>query len=145
MNDKKIGVGVGVAILNDEGKVLLGHRSKISGSELGLDNVWALPGGNLEYGESFEEAGAREVLEETGLTVRKLVVRTVQIDKNEKAHYVTLGLVANGFDGEPQILEPEKFTEWGWFDLDRLPKNMYFPSTKLIKKYKKGVFYEEER
>jgi ADP-ribose pyrophosphatase YjhB (NUDIX family) len=55
-------LGVQCAILDDEQKILLSRRSDL--------NVWGLPGGRLDAGESCVDAAAREVLEETGLVVR---------------------------------------------------------------------------
>ncbi|MCL2037806.1 NUDIX domain-containing protein, partial [Candidatus Saccharibacteria bacterium] len=105
---------------------------------------WTLPGGKIEFGESFEEAAARETEEETGLQARHLEVKTIQTDKNDLAHYVTIGILARNFDGEPRAMEPDKITKWQWFDLDSLPENMYFPSAKTIAKYRAGKFYDKE-
>lgn len=52
--------GVNVAIL-DAGRVLLTQREDFE--------VWCLPGGHVEPGESAEAAALREVREETGLVV----------------------------------------------------------------------------
>lgn len=59
-----VGVG-GVVIEND--RVLLIRR----GAEP-LLGQWSIPGGTLELSESLQEGVARELLEETGLTVRVL-------------------------------------------------------------------------
>jgi ADP-ribose pyrophosphatase YjhB (NUDIX family) len=54
-------IGANVAVLQD-GKVLLTRREDFQ--------VWCLPGGHVEPGESLAQAAIREVLEETGLDVR---------------------------------------------------------------------------
>lgn len=55
--------GVGAVIMED-GRLLLIRRGR--GAYLGY---WAVPGGRQRHGETMREAVAREVLEETGLTV----------------------------------------------------------------------------
>ncbi|MEH2264859.1 NUDIX hydrolase [Nostoc sp.] len=55
--------GTGVIIEDNLGRVLLQKRSDF--------NQWGLPGGYPEVGESAEECSAREVFEETGLTVKR--------------------------------------------------------------------------
>ena len=59
-------VGVG-AVVVDEGRVLLVRRGREP-----LKGQWSLPGGLLEVGESLTAGVAREVKEETGLTVEPL-------------------------------------------------------------------------
>jgi 8-oxo-dGTP pyrophosphatase MutT (NUDIX family) len=58
---------VSAVIFDRRGRLLLQQRSD--------GGQWGLPGGSVEIGESVREAVAREVLEETGLTVaaRRLV------------------------------------------------------------------------
>lgn len=57
-----IGVGTGVIVSDDVGRILLELRA-----DCGL---WGLPGGGVQPGESVTNAARREVREETGLDVR---------------------------------------------------------------------------
>ena len=60
--ETRVKVSVGVLILDAKGRLLLERRS---------DNaLWGLPGGALEPGESLTQAALREVMEETGLSVK---------------------------------------------------------------------------
>lgn len=140
---KKVGAGLGVLILKDN-KILLGKRHtnpNKADSELHGEGTWTMPGGKLEFGESFEEGAKREVFEETGLELGKIEVICVNNDKNDYAHFITIGLFSDDFIGEPKVMEPDEITEWQWFGLNNLPDQMYFPSVNVLENYKKGLFY----
>lgn len=126
------------------GKVLLGRRhsdAKKASSALRGEGTWTMPGGKLHFGESFEDGAKREVLEETGIRLNKLKVFCLNNNKNEFAHFVTVGLFCDKFKGEPKVMEPDEIVEWKWFDLNKLPKPIYFPSAKMIENYRKKKFY----
>ena len=57
-------VAVGAVVFKDE-RVLLVRRGQPPSEDL-----WAIPGGSVEIGETLQEAAEREILEETGITVR---------------------------------------------------------------------------
>ena len=144
-HNKKVGVGFGVMLIKGE-KILLGKRHvdpNKADSELHGEGTWTMPGGKLEYGESFEEGAKREVREETSIRLNKVRVFCVNNDKNDFAHFVTIGLLADDFDGEPEVTEPDEIVEWGWFEFGNLPTPMYFPSAKIVNNYSKGLFYDE--
>lgn len=48
-------------VVDDEGRILLHRRQD--------NNMWALPGGKMEYGETLASCAIREVKEETGFDV----------------------------------------------------------------------------
>lgn len=134
---KKIGTGFGVIVMQD-GRLLLGKRHEDSNkadSELHGEGTWSMPGGGFEWGETFEEAAARELKEETGMILKKAKVICVNNDKNEHAHFITVGFFAEEFSGEPKVMEPDEITEWRWFPLDELPAKMFFPSENILQCY----------
>ncbi len=55
-------IGASAAIFDADGRVLLVKRGKAP-----LADLWSLPGGHIEPGESSMETARREVSEETGL------------------------------------------------------------------------------
>jgi 8-oxo-dGTP diphosphatase len=129
MGQEVVRVGIGVLLIRN-GRVLLGERLGSHGA-----GTWALPGGHLELGETIENCARREVLEETGIEVGgvKHLAFTNDIFKSEGRHYVTLFVLANGWHGEPRVMEPEKCRQWCWSDWDELPSPLFIPLENLKK------------
>lgn len=144
MADLKVGVGVGVMILKD-GKVLFGKRhedAQKASSALHGENTWTMPGGKLHFGETFEDAAVRELLEETGVKAKSLKIVSLTNNRVGDAHFVTIGLLCDDFEGEPKVMEPDEITEWRWFPIDQPPKPIYHPSEQVLKNYLAGSFYK---
>lgn len=122
---------VGIAILiPHDGKILLGKRKSEHGR-----GTWGLPGGHIEYGESFEDCVHRELMEETGLKVTnvRFAALTNDIYPHEKRHYVTIFMLCDYISGEAQVMEPDKCEEWQWFDWTNLPEPLFFSIQNLLK------------
>ena len=121
-------VGVGVFVLNSEGKFVIGKRKGSLGAgtciqypihsihaidlnynqslPFVITGTWGLAGGHLEFGESFETCAARETFEETGLKIRdvRFLTATNSILKAENKHYITIFIGAVCEEGaEPQV------------------------------------------
>jgi len=101
-----------------------------------------MPGGKLEFKESFEDGAKRELMEETGIVGHSFKVISVSNDIVHDAHFVTIGLICEHFEGEPKVMEPDEITEWKWFSTHALPKPMFFPSEKLLNNYLDKKFYQ---
>ncbi|KAK7275155.1 hypothetical protein RIF29_16264 [Crotalaria pallida] len=118
--------------------VLLGRRRSSVGH-----SAFALPGGHLEFGESFEECAVREVREETALEIGKggkveflTVTNNVMLSEPKKCHYVTIfmrALVDEGGEQVVQNAEPEKCDGWDWYEWDQLPHPLFGPLDKMVK------------
>jgi 8-oxo-dGTP diphosphatase len=104
-------VGVG-AVVVDEGRVLLVRR----GSEP-LKGHWSLPGGLIELGEPLLAAVAREVREETGLTVEpveliELLDRIHREDERVRYHYVIADYLCRVVTGDLQAASDADAVRW---------------------------------
>lgn len=72
MYGNRVRVRVSALIFNNDRLLLVRHKN------LGQENeLWAPPGGGIEFGEAGMEALKREVKEETGLTVIKAEFRFI--------------------------------------------------------------------
>ena len=137
--NKRPYAGFGVMLMQDK-KILLGkrhHDPVKASSDLHGEGTWTMPGGKLDFQETFENGAYREVLEETGIKINKnhLELISVTNDIVSDAHYVTLGFLCKEFKGEPKLMEPEEITEWQWFTLKKLPIPIYPPSYQIIRHF----------
>lgn len=115
------GVGVGVIVMRD-GKFLVGQRRGSHGA-----GTWSVPGGWMEFGESFEIASQREIDEETGMKIKnaRFAGLTNNIFLDENVHSLTIWMTADWESGEPEIREPDKFIDQQWVDFDTLPSPLF--------------------
>jgi 8-oxo-dGTP diphosphatase len=107
-------VAVGAVVWQGPERLLLVRRGRAP--RLG---EWSIPGGRVELGESAREALAREVAEETGLTISVGglidVVDFVERDASGvvSAHYVLIDFSARWVSGKAS--PASDVSECGWF------------------------------
>lgn len=140
-----MGVGFGVMLIRD-GKMVLGKRHvdpEKASSLLGGAGSWTFPGGKLDFGETFEDAVAREVLEETGLQIhsRRLQLISVSNDIVTNAHFVTLGFLHELKEGEPEVREPDEITMWDWFPIANPPSPLFVATERILQNFSNGSVY----
>ena len=105
-------LAVSAAIVRD-GKVLAVRRARSPAL-----NLYTLPGGGVEIGETLHEAVIREVREETGLDVepvtlageREVIVRDAQ--GQVERHFVILCFAARWRAGEPVLNDELDDARW---------------------------------
>ena len=96
-------------------KIALAHRSRAI-------NLWVLPKGHVEEGESLEQAALREIYEETGLTTVQLVKylgaiirESTKDDGYTERKTIHFYLAYALTDGSSHAPTDERFIGVGWF------------------------------
>ncbi|MCL4543131.1 MAG: NUDIX domain-containing protein [Chloroflexi bacterium] len=114
---------VSAIIVNDEGRAFVQRRSL---ARRLFPNCWDIAGGHVDSGETLETALAREIRQETGWTLRRLVwliaVNDWAVDIQEQVvlkREFTFLVEVTGDMSAPR-LETEKFSEWRWIGPDEV-------------------------
>jgi 8-oxo-dGTP diphosphatase len=132
-------------ILKKDNEILL-HKRKNTGY---ADEQWAYVGGGVDGNETIRQAAVREVKEEVGVTIHEEDINVVHV-KHAKGtagtkypeEYLIFYLEAEVWNGNLQIMEPDKCDELKWFDLDNLPENLL--SKHIIQLIQDGKIYSEQ-
>lgn len=97
---------------------------------------WALPGGFVDYGESYEKAALREAKEETGLKVRNLRQFHTYSDPDRDSRFHTASTVFTGeASGKP--VAGDDAGEVELFKRDNLPE-LAFDHAQILADYFKS-------
>ncbi|MDR7002600.1 NUDIX hydrolase [Neobacillus niacini] len=127
-------VGAVVGVFNEQGEILLQKRP---------EGIWALPGGLLELGESAEEAGRREVFEETGVEIGELELVDVfsgkqyfrKLENGDEFYPVTIVYVSPDIKSNTIKVDGEESIDAQFFPLQELPEGTSPLVMKLIQKW----------
>lgn len=117
------------AVINDEGKILLMRRSD--------NQLWVMPGGQMEVGESPAEAVVRETYEETGIRCTPKALSGIydsrfwDTGKSQQIYKFTFLCEPVSEQAEAPSHSNETL-EIGWFDESQLPDDLYEGHVKRI-------------
>lgn len=105
---------VAVVPLAADGRIVLVRR---------VDNdLWAIPGGMMDWGEDVAATAERE-LEETGMrlvAVRRLLGVYSSPERDPRTHAVNITVVAE-VEGEPEVQDPLEVSDIQLFPVEQLP------------------------
>ncbi|MEV3857646.1 methyltransferase, FxLD system [Streptomyces sp. NPDC050095] len=120
--------GAGVVVLDENGRLLLGHSVR---------GLLELPGGKNEAGEDLLAAAVRELKEETGLIADLSQARLLALlmGSTHGIPWMTAAALVPRHTGVPEVREPHLIRRWQWYDpaeLPRLGRSVFTPSAHVI-------------
>ena len=114
---------ISVIVVTEDARILLVKHRK------GSRQYWVLPGGRLEYGETFEECAVRELKEETGLdvAVKEIVFLSEAIAPDRSRHIVNVYMTADVVGGVLKVGDEPVLAAVDYIPLAELDKLSLFP------------------
>jgi 8-oxo-dGTP pyrophosphatase MutT (NUDIX family) len=125
--------GAEVLVFDPRGRLLLQRRTDTG--------EWAIPGGMMEPGETFEQTVRREVEEETGLILGELKLLNIysgqafyyRYPNGDEVYNVSAAFVCTQFSG---LLHMDiESTALGFYPLDMLPGRLIFLNQAVLDDY----------
>jgi 8-oxo-dGTP pyrophosphatase MutT (NUDIX family) len=113
------------------GRVLLTKREDFE--------VWCLPGGGIDEGESPAEAAVREVREETGLEVALTHLVGTHTRASWQPGLICLHIYAARVTGGALRPDPHEVLDVGYFGLDELPAEIFWHHVSPIRAALAGI------
>ncbi|MFG3405874.1 NUDIX domain-containing protein [Streptomyces sp. NPDC048142] len=133
---------VAAVIVHDKAtnRVVLLQRSENAKFAQGM---WDLPVGKSESGEPITETAARELFEETGLTVKPEALKVAHIihgawGVEAPNGFLTVVFAAHDWTGEPENREPRKHSQVRWVDADAIPAEFVETTASALDRYLGG-------
>lgn len=128
-------------ILIKDGKTLLSRRFSTGW----MDGKYSLIAGHLDGNETVFDTMIREAFEEAGIKVAKEDLKPVKVlhRKSNDQEYMDFFFLAEKWEGEPTIKEPDKCDDMSWFSIDNLPENILPYVKNVIENYKDGISFIE--
>lgn len=132
-----ITIGVGVIIENGDGEILLQKRKD--------NGKWAIIGGGMEIGESFEDVIRREAKEEAAIELGELQLvaicngadRFITYPNGDIVYSTSIVFKTKSFFGEI-CSDPEEVVEHKFFGKDNLPDEINEFDRKFLEIWQKG-------
>lgn len=117
------------AVINKAGQILLMRRSD--------NQLWVMPGGQMQVGESPAEAVVRETFEETGIRCVAKALSGIYDsrfwDKSRNQHIYKFTFLCEPITEQAEMPSHSHETlECGWFDENKLPDDLYAGHVKRI-------------
>jgi ADP-ribose pyrophosphatase YjhB (NUDIX family) len=124
LGDFSIKPGIAVIIFDEKKRILLQLRSDVK--------QWGIPSGNVEPGETIEEAAIREMKEEANVSIQiqKLIgvysepqSQLFHYPNGKSVHFITSCFLAKIVEGEVTT-HSEESLDMKFFPINELPDNL---------------------
>lgn len=132
--DKSISVVVIAVIRHSNGKYLLTMRTDPD-PEDEYNNIWQLPGGGLEFGETIEECIKREAREELGINISpvQMIPNVYEAIRSKTTwHGLLLCYLCKMDDEKDTIQLNHESSEYKWYTVPEITTLNSFPETKNV-------------